>query len=140
MKKLLLLTVLIFFSGFALSQTLQKGNLLGVHVMNIDLKPDVTINQMHKFMTEKLSPAYEKNFGGHVYLIKCVRGKDKYSYGMIYIFDSEKERNKMWNEEGGVIGLTELGKSAYEKMQPVLDEFRKEIGEFESDYNDWVVQ
>ena len=107
--------------------------------MNINLKPDVTYNQLNKFITQKLIPAYEENFGGHVYLIKCVRGDDKYSYGMIYIFDSESERDKFWDEEGGTIGLTELGKSTMGKMQPVIDELRKTYGEFETEYNDWIV-
>ena len=137
MKKLLVLSALIVLSGTVFSQTLQKGNLVGVHVYNINLKPDVTPNQMKDFIINKLIPAYESNPGANMYLTKCIRGENKYSYGLMVIFKSESERNKFYNEEGE---LTELGIALSEKMQPIYEEFTNTIGEFETEYNDWVVQ
>ena len=137
MKKLSLLIVLLLFSGITFSQTLQKGNLVGVHVYNINLKPDVTSNQMKDFIIHKLVPAYESNPGANMYLTKCVRGENKYSYGLMVIFKSESDRNKLYNEEGV---LTELGNTVSEKMQPIFEEFTNTIGEFETEYNDWIVQ
>ena len=96
---------MIRLSGTVFSQTLQKGNLVGVHVYNINLKPDVTPNQMKDLIINKLIPVYESNPGANMYLTKCIRGENKYSYGLIVIFKSESERNKFYNEEGELIEL-----------------------------------
>jgi len=137
MKKLLVLTAFILFSGFAFSQTLQKGNFIGFHVLDIHLHPDVTLNQVQEFTMNKLIPEWEKQFGMKVYSIKGIRGENKYRYGMIYAYESVAARDKFWNDDGS---LTELGNSAMEKMQPIMEEFTNKFGEFTYKYTDWVVQ
>jgi len=137
MKKLLVLTALILFSGIVFSQTLQKGNLIGVHVLDVHLNPDVTYNQVHEFTINTLIPEFEKHFGNKVYSTKGVRGENKYEYGMIYIFESEEARAKYYNDDGS---LTELGNSAMEKIRPTLDEFENKFGDFNFKYTDWIVQ
>ena len=56
MKKLLLLSALIVVIGTAFGQTLQKGNLVGWHVMTINPDPDVTMNQFLEFWESKVIP------------------------------------------------------------------------------------
>ena len=59
MRKLLVITALLLFAGIAFGQTLQKGNLIGVHVITFDLKPGVTVDQVIDFFDEKNKPAWE---------------------------------------------------------------------------------
>lgn len=137
MKKLLVLNALILFSGITFSQTLEKGNLIGQHVMEVYLNPDVTYNQMQEFIKNKLIPAFEKQFGCKAYHLKGIRGVNKHGFGMLYIYESENARDKFYNEDGS---RTELGDSAMEKVWPVLDELTNTIGEWEFEYTDWIVQ
>lgn len=137
MKKLLIVSVMILFSGISFSQSLQKGNLIGFHVLDIHLNPDVTYNEVQEFTMNKLIPEFEKNFGSKVYSVKGIRGEHKYRYGMIYIYNSEEDRNKHWNDDGT---LTELGTEAMQKMQPTMEEFQNKFGIFEYTYTDWLVQ
>ena len=50
MKKLLLLIVLGLVATVAFGQALQKGNLLRIHYLTVDLDPDVTMNQYLDFV------------------------------------------------------------------------------------------
>ncbi len=50
MKKLLLMAVLTILIDFSFAQTLKNGNLLGLHVMIIELKPNVTMDQFQTFL------------------------------------------------------------------------------------------
>ncbi len=137
MKKLILATVLILLVGITFGQTLQKGNFVGTHVMTINLDPDVTLNQFKEFFANKVIPGWEKHFpGAKVYLLKGIRGESENSFAIIYTFESEKDRNKYWKEEGG--GFTELGEEANEKMTPILEELNK-LGTWATKYTDWVV-
>ena len=133
MKSLLLTVTLILVVGITFGQTLQKGNLVGVHVMTINLDPDVTMNQYLDFYVNKYIPEWEKNFPGiKVSIAKGIRGENKNIFGLIYFADSEEARDKFFNED-------ELGKAAYEKLQPVTVELQK-LGTYTSTYTDWVIQ
>ncbi len=49
MKKLILLAALVLVACTIFGQTLQKGNLVGVHVLDVIIQPDVTYNQWKDF-------------------------------------------------------------------------------------------
>lgn len=136
MEKLILTAALILVVGTTFGQTLQKGNFIGLHVITINLDPDVTMNQFLDFYVNKYIPEFEKNFPGvKLYIVKGIRGENENSFGSVYLFDSEEVRDKYF--ENGT--LTELGKSASEKLQPTTEELQK-LGTLTSTYTDWVIQ
>lgn len=126
-------------------QSLKKGNLVGLHTMNVNLNPDVTMNQYKEFITSKYIPAADKNFSGmKTYLLQGVRGENENSLGFLFMFNTEEDRNKYWNDDGTP---TALQTSASEKMQAIHEEGAKlgtnlmPLGaDWTSVYTDWVVQ
>jgi hypothetical protein len=137
MKKLAFAVVFILLSGFVSGQSLQKGNLIGTHVMTVNLKPGVTMDQFVEFFKSKVIPEMNKfEPDWKIYLVKGIRGDLKNSFGMIHVVKSEKIRDKYNNDDGSA---TELGKSVSDKLKPVFDELEK-LGTFTTTYTDWVVQ
>ena len=106
-------------------------------IISSHLDPDVTYNQVQEFTLNKLIPEFERIFVSKVYSLKGIRGENKYRYGMIYIYNSVEDKNKDWNDDGG---LTDLGTEAMQKMQPTLEEFQNKFGIFEYTYTDLIVQ
>ena len=137
MKKLFITTAFILLAGVAFGQSLQKGNLVGFHVMTINLDPNVTMNQFMDFYVNKYIPEFEKILPGvKLYIAKSIRGENENNFGLIYIFDSEKNRDKYHNEDGT---YNELGNSTAEKLQPITEELNK-LGTYSSTYDDWIIQ
>ena len=136
MKKLIVVTALILFAGFTFGQTLKKGNLVGTHVLTIELNPSVTMEQFQNFHFNTLIPEYEKHYPGwQLYLAKGIRGENKNTYGWIMVAESENTRDKLYNDNGS---LTEYGKVINEKMKPVLEEVEK-FGKLKRTYTDWII-
>lgn len=136
MKKLIFITVMILLSGFTFGQSLQKGTLIGTHVMTVTLMPGVTIEKFIEFYKSKVMPEYEKNFPGmKAYLIKSLRGENKDSFGGFMVFKSEADRDKYFKTDGS---YTDLGTAADQKLKPVFDELAK-LGTVTTKYNDWLV-
>jgi hypothetical protein len=136
MKKYILSMAFILFAVLLSGQTFEKGNYVGFHVLTINLNQDVTMDQYLDVYKNKVLPAYEKNFQSSCYLTKSSRGECENCYGVIIAWKSEADWNKFWNKEGG---LTELGQTAMDKLQPLIDELKK-LGTNTSKYTDWVVQ
>ena len=137
MKKLVIIGILVLLCGITFGQTLQKGNLIGMHIMTVNLDPDVTMNQFLKAFSSKVIPEVEKNDPGwKAYIVKGIRGENENSFGLIYIIESEDDRNKYYNEDGSP---NELGISWQEKMQPIMDELNQ-LGTWSTKYTDWLVQ
>ena len=137
MKKLIVVTALILFTGITFGQTLQKGNLVGMHILTINLDPDVTMNQFLDFFSSKVIPEIEESFPGwKAYLVKGIRGENANSFGLIYVIESEEDRNKYYNEDGS---QNELGNSIVEKVQPIMTELNQ-LGTWTTEYTDWLVQ
>ena len=108
MRRILLIAALLLFAGIAFGQTLMKGNLIGVHVLSVELKPGATMDQFIDFCQKEYIPASEKIYAGlKLYIIKGVRGEHKNSLGYIAQFVDEASRDKYYNADGG---LNELGK------------------------------
>jgi len=138
MKKLILTAAaLLLLAGTTFGQTLQKGNLVGTHVLTIDLKPDVTMEQYQEFYISKVIPEFEKYHPNtKVYFVKGIRGENENSFGVIAVIESEKHRDKYFNEDGS---LNELGIATQEKLKSVFDELEK-LGTYTTKYTDWVIQ
>jgi hypothetical protein len=137
MKKLFVIFFLFMAVCTAKGQSLQKGNLVGMHVITFDLKPGYTVDQAIDFYINKYKPAAEANFPGmKAYIVKGIRGENENKIGQIEIFESEAVRDRYYRKDGS---LTVAGNEALEKIQPVMDEFVP-MGTFTTVYTDWLVQ
>ena len=137
MKKLIIASVFILLTGTAFSQTLQKGSLIGIHDFTVTLDPDVTMNQYMDFLINTYVPEYEKSFQGvKLFVLKGIRGDHENGYALIFYFESVKDRDRYFKDEGG---LNEVGQSAMNKLRPLLNELNK-LGAFSTVYTDWVIQ
>ena len=84
MRKLMIITALLLFAGIAFGQTLNEGNLIGVHVLKLEMNQGVTLDQCIKFMKEKYIPESEKAFEGtKIFLLKGLSGENQNELGMI---------------------------------------------------------
>lgn len=127
--------MLLFHIGY--TQSLQKGNLLGLHYGHVNLNPDVTMNQFKSFYMSAVVPDVEKNMPGvKVIVAKGLRGENENAFAVMYLFDSEATRNKYFNTEGAP---TEAGKVAIEKTQASADKLSK-MGTITTKYTDWLIQ
>jgi hypothetical protein len=137
MKKIFIIVTLTLVFGMTQGQTLQKGNLVGMHVMTFTLNQNVTQDQYLDFYVNKILPAWETYVPGlKVHLVKGLRGENQGKIGMIAVFTNEKERDKLFNPDGSD---TEFGKDVQKKMQSLWDELNK-MGTNTTVYTDWIVQ
>ena len=69
----------ILIAGVAFGQTLQKGSILALHVISVNLDPDVTFNQWENFGLTKFIPALNEEFQGDIelYYAKVDRGDEQ---------------------------------------------------------------
>ncbi len=138
MKRLVLALAISFVvPAAAHAQGLQKGNLIGTHLMKVQLAPGVTMEQFAKAYQEKMIPAIEKNMPGwKVYLVKRVRGEQAEGLAAIFVVRSAAERDKYDNPDGSE---NDLGKAKLANVAPVLTEVEK-LGKITADvYTDWIV-
>ncbi len=136
MKRLILTAAIILVVGALYGQSLQKGNLIGTHVLTLELKPGVTMEQFQEIYKDKFIPEFEKaRDGWKVYLVKGIRGEQENSYGLIIVIESEELRDKHYNDDGS---LTEFGDAALEKIAPVREELDK-LATFSATYTDWLI-
>lgn len=137
MKKLILIAAVILMAGITYGQSLQKGTLVGTHVMTVTLIPGVSMEKYMEVLKTKLIPEMEKNMPTwKVYLLKGIRGENNNSFGLLYVIKSAQDRDKYYNVDGSD---SELGKSLNVKLKPVLDELGK-LGTLTTKYTDWLVQ
>jgi hypothetical protein len=137
MKKLILCASVILMTGIAFGQAIEKGNLIGTHVVAVNLMPGVTMEKFIDFYKTKVIPEMEKNMPDvKIYPLKGLRGESTDSYGMMIVFKSSQERDKYYNPDGSD---SELGKSVNAKVKPVMDELAK-LGTVTTKYTDWIVQ
>lgn len=140
MKKLSLLIVLILFSGITFSQTLEKGNVLGIHTSEVILQPDVTYNQYKEFLLNQLFPKFEEAYMGDVklYLIEGIKGENVNNYGWVFLFKSPEALKKWVSEEGGI--NESLSDEFWETVSDVMNEQNKYVKVFETSFTDWIIQ
>jgi len=138
MKKQLFILVLMMIANLAGAQGLQKGNLFGVHLVTVELKPNVKIEEFKIFFVNEVLPQYEKSWVGlKGYLVKSVRGEYKDRFFIVWLFESENARDKYFNADGTP---NDLEKAAFEKVGPVEEKLKK-YGTYTIKYtDDFVVQ
>jgi len=137
MKKLFLFCFLALMAVCISAQTLQKGNLVGVHLISMTLNAGVTEDQVMDFVLNKYIPAYEKLFPGvHVYLAKGIRGENADRYYQFVVMENDEVRNKIFNAEGT---YTDEASAKLANIQPLLDEYHK-MATITSVYTDCIVQ
>ena len=64
MRKLLVITALLLFSGVAFGQTLKNGAIIEIHHINLNLNPDATMNQWLDFALNEYLPVWETHYKG----------------------------------------------------------------------------
>jgi hypothetical protein len=137
MKKLILFAAMILMTGLAFGQSLQKGTLIGTHVITITPNSGVTVDKCMEFVKTKLIPEMAKNIPDwKVYLLKGIRGENNNSFGLLYVIKSAQERDKYYNADGSD---SELMKSVNAKLKPITDELGK-LGTLTTKYTDWIIQ
>ena len=139
-----IIPILIFSaSPFSVSQAsaLETGNLFGIHLMTVTLKPGVRMEQFQGFFVAKVLPEYEKQWPEiKGYLLKSFSPKSKNSFAVVWLFKSVAARNKYFTP-GGKANALEL--KAREGVKPIEAELKAKFGSYTvkyTDEDDWVVQ
>jgi len=133
----LAVAVLVASAVLVHAQELKKGNVVGMHVSTIKLADGVTIEKFTAFFVEKAVPAYEKSWPGwKFYPVRRIRGEKAEGFGLMIVIPTEAERDKYYNADGS---LSELGKAANAKVQPIMDEMNKLGTIATNSYIDWLV-
>jgi len=133
--------LLCLFFGIGLTQlsaqTLQKGNLVALHVFSIKPNPDITLNQYMDVFKNKWVPKFEESFPGlKLFVLKGNRGEYENGIGLLIIFDSIETRDKYWPK---MDETSELGQQCMEKLTPINQELNK-LGTWSSVRTDWMVE
>jgi len=125
---------------FSFGQSIHKGSLLGLHTFTVNLKDGVTMEDYVKFFTSKAIPAYDKAFPGmKTYLMKSLRGQDSSSMGVVFIFNSEADRNKYWNKDGTPTELFNAGNAKVSDIEKEMDKYQASPIALDK-YNDWLIE
>src|SRR4026208_2193976 len=94
----LAVAVLVTSGSFAEAQELQKGNLVGTHVMTIKMQTGGKPEQLKAFHGDRRSPAAEKIWPGWRYSpVRRIRGEKADGFGLLIVIPSEAERDKYYN-------------------------------------------
>ena len=140
-KRLVTTALLLLVSSICYAQGLERGNLVGLHVVTVDLKPNATMEEFTKFYVEHVLPEYEKNWPGlKGYLLKSFFSDSKNKFAIIWLFKTVEDRNRNFNADGSA---NELEKAALEKVKPIEEKLKKMYGSYTVQYtheDDWVVQ
>lgn len=139
--KRMLILALFLVPGICHAQGLERGNLIGVHVVTVHLKPNASMEDFTRFYVEHVLPEYEKNWPGlKGYLLKAFFSDSKNKFAIVWLFKTVEDRNRNFNPDGSA---NELEKAALEKVKPVEDKLKAMYGDYTIQYtreDDWVVQ
>ena len=122
-------------------QGLEPGNLLGIPMVTVTLKPGATMDEFKNFYVHQVLPEYEKNWPGlKGYFLKSFASDSKNKFAIIWLFKTEADRNRNFDADGKA---NELEKAALEKVKPIEEKLKKMYGTYTVEYtreDDWVVQ
>ena len=138
MKRLLVISVLVLFAGIAFGQTLKKGAILGIWETNITLKPEVTMDQLLDFLTNKWYPEINKLVEGEgvtFFMLQGDRGEYTGNIAWCIYCESEEVRNAYWPGDGSGSGK---GGALWQKMESLTEELNK-LATYENVGGDWKV-
>jgi hypothetical protein len=137
MIKYLAFAVLALAETASFSQSLKKGNVVGLHVTAITLKPGRSMDDFKEFYLRKVIPAFEKQYPDvKHYLIRGLRGESENTLGTIYFFQSDNIRSRYFNTDGT---RTPLGEQKHASMKSIEDEL-DEWATITREYTDWVIE
>ena len=89
MKKIAFVLILSISSLFAFGQSMEKGNLVCLHVLDITLNDGVTSQQFEDYYMNTVIPSYDQAYpGAKIYLADGFVDEYKGSLSMIWIFES----------------------------------------------------
>lgn len=143
MKNMLCVSLLLLFVSLTLpvsGQNIKKDNLLGIHLLDIELKPGVTMEQVADYYENTFFPTVNKQAKGVAkgYLVKGRRGEAVDRLATMWVFPSEAARSKYFNEDGS---LTAAGKLTAEVMDALNTDLEKLATiTYSEGFTDWVVQ
>jgi hypothetical protein len=141
LKKLIIPALLLFGSSAGYAQGLERGNLIGVHVVTVTLNPNATMEDFTKFYVEQVLPEYEKAWPGlKGYLLKSFFKDSKNKFAIVWLFKTVEYRNRNFNPDDTA---NELEITAREKVKPIEEKLKKTYGSYTVQYtheDDWVVQ
>lgn len=139
MKISILTSLLLFFTLNLFSQSLQRDNLVGLHVIEVTLNDGVNMEEFQNFFINELIPEYEKHFIGlKGYLIQSVNGEYKDKFGLIWLFATQPTRDYYFNDDGTP---NEYELESLARVKPKEDELKERFGSYKVNYmDDWVVQ
>jgi hypothetical protein len=122
-------------------QTLQKGNLVSFHTITVELKPNVTIEQVLDFYNTKWAPAEEKYFGWKTSFGKCLHGTECAENKILWItvFKSAADRDKYFKMDKGGNELNELGEKAWAQFAPTKDALLQ-LATIKDEWGDWMIK
>jgi len=137
MKKFMIAIALLLFAGVTYGQKLQKGAMLSAHILEINLMPDVTLDQYLDFLEKTWIPAFEKQFPGlELFLMKGLNREAENTFGLLFYYPSKETFNKYWNDDGS---YTELGTAGLNNLESVFQEGTK-YTEYNPDISDWIIR
>ena len=141
LKRIVIIAAIFLIPAIYDAQELERGSLIGVHVVTVNLKPNVTIEDFIKFYVEHVLPEYEKNWPGlKGYLLKSFFSDSKNKFAIVWLFKTVEDRNRNFNADGSA---NELEKAALAKVKPIEDKLKAMYGDYTIQYtreDDWVVQ
>ena len=138
--KYLFALVLVVSTGFSVTgQSLQRDNLFGVHVLDVQLNPGKTLEDWKEFYVREVIPVYEASWMGlRAHLLESVRGEYAGKLAIMWVFATEPTRDYYFNPDGS---MHQREIDALAKVEPIEARLREEIGDFTIEYrDDWVVQ
>ena len=136
MRKLSFLVVLVLLTAIAYGQP-QKGGVIGVYALTVNLDPDVTMNQFLDFQINENIPAFEKHCAGvKVFYLHEYRGAQGNEYGLMIYCESVEVYDKYWDEKGNP---TELLTQIFEEQMKELGEESSKLGNISWDFTDWKI-
>lgn len=136
MRKLLIVTAILLFSGICIGQNLQKGNVVSIHPWTVKLNPDVTMNQFLNMWENDFIPILAKAIPEmKPFVIKGIQDQNKYDYAGLYVWDSLDKLREYFNADGSP---TEKGAAAAGTLMEFMLEIQK-YGEFTYTADDFVI-
>src|SRR2546430_14100263 len=100
-RRLIITALLLFGSSAGYAQGLERGNLIGVHVVTVNLNPNASMEDFTKFYVEQVLPEYEKSWPGlKGYLLKSFFGDSKNKFAIVWLFKTVEDRNRNFNADG----------------------------------------
>ena len=137
----ILLIASVLMSGGCWADGLERGNLIGVHLVTVTLNPNATMEDFEKFYVGEVIPEYERNWPGlRGYLLKSFFADSQNKFAIIWLFKTVADRNRNFDANGRA---NELERAALQKVKPIEDKLKKLYGTYTVKYtheDDWVVQ